>query len=246
MDPAERPANLAGQRAARGDRHHLREPPERDRRCRRARAQIRQRRDPARRLGELSFLARAGRGAARRAARRRPAGGRDPAGADPRPRGGRHDADDERRHRHHRAARRRLADRAGAAREPHPGHRPSRRAVPHLYRRAPPTRKRRARSCSTPRCGGCRSAARPRHCWSIAPSPRTMLPPILADLREAGCELRGDPEVRAIDPAAVPATEAGLAHRISRRDPGGARRRRRRRRRSRISSATARTIPTRS
>ena len=73
-----------------------------------------------------------------------------------------------------------------------------------------------------------------------------VLPPILADLRAAGCELRGDPEVLAIDPAGVPATEAGLAHRISRRDPGGARRRRRRRRRSRISSATARTIPTRS
>ncbi|HVB15057.1 MAG TPA: glutamate-5-semialdehyde dehydrogenase [Stellaceae bacterium] len=37
---------------------------------------------------------------------------------------------------------------------------------------------------------------------------RTMLPPILADLRAAGCELRGDPEVLAIDPDAVPATEA--------------------------------------
>ena len=38
----------------------------------------------------------------------------------------------------------------------------------------------------------------------------------------------------------------GLAHRISRRDPRGARRRRRRRRRSRISTTTARTTPTRS
>src|SRR4051812_26459494 len=36
----------------------------------------------------------------------------------------------------------------------------------------------------------------------------TILPPILADLREAGCELRGDKEVRAIDPSAVPASEA--------------------------------------
>ncbi|MGD9615619.1 MAG: glutamate-5-semialdehyde dehydrogenase [Alphaproteobacteria bacterium] len=35
----------------------------------------------------------------------------------------------------------------------------------------------------------------------------TILPPILADLREAGCELRGDPEVLAIDPAAAPASE---------------------------------------
>ena len=36
---------------------------------------------------------------------------------------------------------------------------------------------------------------------------RTALPPILADLRAAGCELRGDPAVLALDPAAVPATE---------------------------------------
>jgi glutamate-5-semialdehyde dehydrogenase len=36
----------------------------------------------------------------------------------------------------------------------------------------------------------------------------TMLPPILADLRAAGCELRGDADVRAIDPAAAPAGEA--------------------------------------
>jgi glutamate-5-semialdehyde dehydrogenase len=36
---------------------------------------------------------------------------------------------------------------------------------------------------------------------------RTMLPPILADLRAQGCELRGDPEVLALDPAAIPATE---------------------------------------
>jgi glutamate-5-semialdehyde dehydrogenase len=36
----------------------------------------------------------------------------------------------------------------------------------------------------------------------------TVLPPILADLRAAGCELRGDPEVVAIEPGAVPASEA--------------------------------------
>src|SRR6266404_1327325 len=35
----------------------------------------------------------------------------------------------------------------------------------------------------------------------------TILPSIFADLRAAGCELRGDPEVLAIDPAAVPAIE---------------------------------------
>jgi glutamate-5-semialdehyde dehydrogenase len=35
----------------------------------------------------------------------------------------------------------------------------------------------------------------------------TVLPPILADLRAAGCELRGDPEVLALDGAVTPATE---------------------------------------
>ncbi len=35
----------------------------------------------------------------------------------------------------------------------------------------------------------------------------TILPPILADLRAAGCELRGDPEVLALDAAVRPATE---------------------------------------
>src|SRR3954451_1103666 len=34
---------------------------------------------------------------------------------------------------------------------------------------------------------------------------KTILPSILADLRAAGCELRGDPEVVKLDPAAVPA-----------------------------------------
>ena len=34
-----------------------------------------------------------------------------------------------------------------------------------------------------------------------------ILPPILADLRAAGCELRGDPEVLALDHAVTPATE---------------------------------------
>jgi glutamate-5-semialdehyde dehydrogenase len=36
---------------------------------------------------------------------------------------------------------------------------------------------------------------------------RTILPPILADLRAAGCEVRGDPETLAFDPLTAPATE---------------------------------------
>ena len=35
----------------------------------------------------------------------------------------------------------------------------------------------------------------------------TVLPPILADLRAAGCDLRGDPEVLALDGTVGPATE---------------------------------------
>jgi glutamate-5-semialdehyde dehydrogenase len=37
---------------------------------------------------------------------------------------------------------------------------------------------------------------------------KSHLPLVLGDLRAAGCELRGDPEVLAIDPASVPATDA--------------------------------------
>jgi len=39
------------------------------------------------------------------------------------------------------------------------------------------------------------------------PVARTVLPPILADLRAAGCELRGDPETLALDSQVAPATE---------------------------------------
>ena len=52
LDAAERHDDRARARAARRRRHHLREPPERHRRRRRALPQGRQRRDPARRLGE--------------------------------------------------------------------------------------------------------------------------------------------------------------------------------------------------
>ena len=68
--------------------------------------------------------------------------------------------------------------------------------VPHLCRRRGRSGQRRAPSCSTPRCAGSRSAARRRPCWSTARSPRTNCRSILADLRAAGCELRGDPETR--------------------------------------------------
>src|SRR5258708_30761294 len=36
---------------------------------------------------------------------------------------------------------------------------------------------------------------------------KSILPPILADLRAAGCELRGEPDVLALDAAVLPAPE---------------------------------------
>jgi hypothetical protein len=58
MGPAQRPAHRARAHAARRHRRHLREPAQRHRRCRRALPQGRQRRHPARRLGQLPFVPR--------------------------------------------------------------------------------------------------------------------------------------------------------------------------------------------
>ena len=55
VEAAQRPRHRARARAARRRRHHLREPPQRDGRRRRAVPQGRQRRDPARRLGQPPF-----------------------------------------------------------------------------------------------------------------------------------------------------------------------------------------------
>ena len=55
----------------------------------------------------------------------------------------------------------------------------------------------------------------------------THLTPILDDLANAGCEIRGDARVRAQYPRAKAGDRRGLAHRISRRDHRGARGRRR-------------------
>ena len=58
-----------------------------------------------------------------------------------------------------------------------------------------------------------------------AVAPR-LLPPILTDLRAAGCELRGDEAVRAIDLRRAACNTRRLVHRISRRNPVGCGRRR--------------------
>ena len=105
----QRPRHRARAGPARGDRDHLRIPPQRHRGRRRALPQGRQRGDPARRLGELPLLARDPRLPRRRPASGRAARGGDPEPADHRSRRGRHHADDERADRRHRAARRAVA-----------------------------------------------------------------------------------------------------------------------------------------
>ena len=177
LDAAERPAHRARAHAARRHRRHLREPAQRDGRRRRALPQVRQRGDPARRLGELSHsslaicncliegLAAAG-----------SAGGRDPARADDRPRRRRRDARRPRRHyRRDRAARRQEPGRARAGRGARAGVRASRRPLPRLCRIRRPISTWRKTSCSTPRCGAPASAAPPRRCSSIAPRRRPIL-----------------------------------------------------------------------
>ena len=170
----ERHDDRARARAARRRRHHLREPPERHRRCRA-------------RCASKPAMPRSC-AAARRATRSnraihdaiadgpgigRLAGGRDPAGADPRPRRGRDDARRPRRHhRRDRAARRQEPGRARAGRKR--ACRCSRisKASATSMSTRPPRSTWRSRSCSTPRCAAPASAAPPRRCWSIAPSRR--------------------------------------------------------------------------
>ncbi len=93
------------------------------------------------------------------------------------------------------------------AREPHSGHRPS-EGLCHTYvdAAADPAKARKivlnAKMRRVSICGATETLLIDH---AVA---EAQLPAILADLRAAGCELRGDPEVLAIDPAAVPATDA--------------------------------------
>ena len=170
--PPERPRHRPRARAAGRGRDHLREPPQRHRRRRRLVPQGRQRRDPARRLGELPLLARD---------RRRPWRTGWPRPACPTaaiqlvPTADRaavgHAPAHGRACRRDRAARRPLADRAGHGREPGPGPRPPRGQLPHLPARQRPTRRWRWRSRSTPSCAAPACAAPPRRCWSTATRP---------------------------------------------------------------------------
>ena len=232
MDAARTAAHSARARAARRHRHHLREPPERHRRCRRAVPEIGQRGDPARRLGERALQ------------RRHPSPAwssgliaAGPAGAPAiqlvpttRPRGGRLHA---RRHgaihRRHRAARRQEPDRAGAAGGARAGDRASRGRLPRLSSTAPPISQMardivlNAKMRRTGICGAAETLLVDRGCAA------THLAPLVADAARGGlrgARRRGD---AALDPRVEAGDRAGLVHRISRRHHRGARRRRCRR-----------------
>ena len=141
LDAAKRHDHRARSRAARRHRGDLRKPSQRHGRRRRAGPQGRQRGDPARRLGRPPLGARHSCGARERLEGCRPAGGRDLAGADPRPRRGRSTAArTRRRHRCDRTARRQEPGRARADRGARAGVRASRRRLPCLRRQGGETR----------------------------------------------------------------------------------------------------------
>ena len=191
-----------------------------DRRRRRALPQGRQRRDPARRLGQLPHP----RAAIAAAMVEGLAAAGLPADAiqlvpTARPRRGRRDARRARRHaRRHRAARRQEPRRARAGGGARAGVRASRRHLPRLRpsRRADLDMAQRHRR-STPRCAAPASAAPPRRCWSTAPAPATHLAPLVDDA--ARRRLRGARRRRRAGrrSARHAGQRGGLAHRISRR-----------------------------
>ena len=123
-------------------------------------------------------------------------------------------------HRHDRAARRAIADRAGAAREPDPGDRPSRRHLPHLCRWRSRPRKGaqdRAQRQDAPgvdlRCNRDIAGRPQRRGKSAAADSRR---PARRRLRIARRRCRQDDRSRR-----AACDRGGLAHRISRRDPVG-------------------------
>ena len=138
----ERPNGLddrARRDAARRHRGHLREPPQRHGRCRRAVPQGRQRRDPARRLGQLPLVERRSSPAMVEGLDRRPACRRDAIQLVPtrdRAAVGAMLAGLDGDHRRHRAARRQEPRRARAGGGAGAGLRPSRGHLPRLCRMA--------------------------------------------------------------------------------------------------------------
>ena len=140
-------------------------------------------------------------------ARGRPAGGGDPAGADPRPRRGRHDARRARRHyRRDRAARRQEPGRARAAGSARAGVRASRRHLPRLCRqgRSLDMAKSIVLNAKMRRTGVCGAAETLLVDRAVAP---THLKPLVTMLLDAGCEVRGDDAARKADARVKPASE---------------------------------------
>ena len=62
-------------------------------------------------------------------------------------------------------------------------------------------------SCSMPSCGVPASAVPPRRCWWTGPVSRRIWRPLVKDLLEAGCEVRGDATVQQVDARVRAATE---------------------------------------
>ena len=134
------------------------------------------------------------------------AGRLHPARADDRPGSGRHPAHHGRRAGSDRAPRRPLADRAGACGEPGAGDGPPGRQLPCL-------RARRRRPREGARRHLQRQDAPDRHLRRggnllVDAAMEDALPAILEPLFEAGCEVRGDARVQALDTRVVPAADA--------------------------------------
>ena len=222
VDAAEWTARSAGPCAARRHRDHLREPAQRHRGCRCAVPEVGQRGDPARRQRERAFQRRDPRGAWSQARFRRPAGRGDPARTDTRtgppwatcwprwagaidvivPRGGKS-----------------LIERVQPeARVPVIGHLDG---ICHVYvDRAAGLEMARAivlnaKMRRTGICGAAETLLVDRGCAD------THLAPLVRDLLEAGCEVRGDASDLCGGSAGTSGDRGGLGYRVPRRDHRG-------------------------
>ncbi len=59
-----------------------------------------------------------------------------------------------------------------------------------------------------PKCAAPACAARPKLCWSTAPARSRLLKPLVTMLLDAGCEVRGDAAVQAVDRRVTPASKS--------------------------------------
>ena len=207
--PPDRHPGRQDARAARRDRHHLRIAAQRDRRRGGAVPQVRQRVDPARRLGSDPQQPRRSPRCVREGLR--DAGLPETAVQlvdDDRPRRGGPPDHRRRARRRHRAARRQGADRARRARSARAGDQAPRRRLPRLRRRRAPTSSmavRIADNAKTQRYAPCNTMetllvhADDRRARAAAARRRST--------QRKGVEMRGDERARALVPAMKPATE---------------------------------------